>query len=333
MALTLDRARLQAVPLFWRVFGTNAAVLAVATAVLALSPATVSFPVALAEAAVLAFGIVVMLVVNLVLLRRTLGPLQRLTRLMRNVDPLRPGERVPAGAGDPEVLALAEAFNDMLDRLETERRDSALRALAAQEAERRRIARELHDEIGQSLTGVVLQLERTVRLLPMSELRGEVEQVRETARESLDDLRRIARELRPEVLDDLGLPSALIALASGLAKRAGLVIERRVARSLPALSPEVELVLYRVAQESLTNVARHAEASRVELVLEPAGDGVVLRVRDDGKGFHAGTAEPVNGIRGMRERAVLIGARLRIDSPPGCGTEVELQVPDTQLSS
>jgi two-component system sensor histidine kinase UhpB len=333
MALTRHRPRLQAVPLFWRVFGTNAAVLAVATAVLALSPATVSFPVALTEAAILAFGIVVMLVVNLVLLRRTLSPLQRLTRLMRDVDPLRPGGRVPAGGGDPEVLALAEAFNDMLDRLETERRDSGLRALAAQEAERRRIARELHDEIGQSLTGVVLQLERTVRLLPTSELRDEVEQVRETARESLDDLRRIAREVRPEVLDDLGLPSALIALASGLAKRSGLAIERRVGTSLPALSPEVELVLYRVAQESLTNVARHAEASRAELVLERAGDGVVLRVRDDGKGFQPGNLESVNGIRGMRERALLIGARLAIDSAPGRGTEVELQVPDTQLSS
>ena len=333
MALTRRRSRLQAVPLFWRVFGTNAAVLAVATALLALSPATVSFPVALTEAVVLGVGIVVMLVVNLVLLRRTLNPLQRLTRVMREIDPLRPGERVPAAGGDPEVLALAEAFNDMLDRLETERRESGLRALAAQEAERRRIARELHDEIGQSLTGVVLQLERTVRLLSTSELRDEVEQAREMARDSLDDLRRIARELRPEVLDDLGLSSALTALASGLGKRAGLAIARRVGTSLPALSPEVELVLYRVAQESLTNVARHADASRVELVLERAGDGVVLRVRDDGKGFQMDDSKRVNGIRGMRERAVLIGARLRIDSVPGRGTEVELRVPDTQLSS
>ena len=332
MPLTRPRSRLHSVPLFWRVFGTNAAVLAVATALLALSPATVSFPVTSAEAAVLAVGILAMLVVNLMLLRRTLNPLRRLTRVMHEIDPLRPGDRAPAADGDPEVLALAEAFDEMLDRLETERRESALRTLAAQEAERRRIARELHDEIGQSLTGVVLQLERTARL-SRDELRGEVEQVREMARESLDDLRRIARELRPEVLDDLGLASALTALSSGLAKRAGFAVERRVSRSLPALSPEMELVLYRVAQESLTNVARHAEASRVELVLEPAGDGVVLRVRDDGKGFRPDGSKPVNGIRGMRERAVLVGARLRIDSRPGRGTEVELRVPDPRVSS
>jgi two-component system, NarL family, sensor histidine kinase UhpB len=112
------------------------------------APVTVSVPTALSEVAVLLAGFVVALVMYLLLLRRALAPLGRLTRLMRRIDPLAPGQRVDTDAGDEQVMALARAFDEMLDRLERERRESGLRALAAQEAERRRIARELHDEIG-----------------------------------------------------------------------------------------------------------------------------------------------------------------------------------------
>jgi two-component system, NarL family, sensor histidine kinase UhpB len=319
-------------PLFWRVLATNAAVLALATTALAVSPATVSQPVAVREAIVLSVGIAVMLVLNLVLLRRALAPLQRLTRVMRSVDPLRPGHRIPVYGPDAEVAALTESFNDMLDRLETERRDSALRALAAQEGERRRIARELHDEIGQALTAVLLQLERTARAVPDGGVQVLVVEAREDVRDALDDVRRIARELRPEALDDLGLASALAALTVSLAERADVCFDRRIDRDLPELSPEVELVLYRVAQESLTNVARHADASNVELSLTRVDGGIELRVRDDGRGFDSSSAGPINGIRGMRERAVLIGARLALDSRPGDGTEVRLRVSDAEAA-
>jgi two-component system sensor histidine kinase UhpB len=320
------------VPLFWRIFAVNAVVLAAATAVLALSPITVSNPVVLVEAVLLAAGVAVMLVVNLLLLRRVLEPLASLTALMRTIDPLRPGERIRMSSPDTEVHALTEAFNDMLERLEGERRESGLRALGAQEAERRRLARELHDEIGQSLTGVVLQLERTARQARDPDVRGNVEEARETARHSLDDVRRIARELRPEALDDLGLASALTSLATGLAKRTGLQVTRSLAGDLPPMSAEAELVIYRVAQESLTNVARHAKARRVDLALEHSPGCVRLRVRDDGRGMVPGSAGPINGIRGMRERAVLIGARLYIDSQPSAGTEVRLEVPQAGAS-
>lgn len=322
--------RLRGVSLFWRVFATNAVVLAIATAALAVSPATVSQPVAVREAVVLVFGIAAMLVVNLLLLRRALAPLERLTRVMRSVDPLRPGHRIPVYGPDAEVAALTESFNDMLDRLESERRDSALRALAAQEGERQRIARELHDEVGQTLTAVLLQLERTAREVPAGDLGELVAAAREEVRTSLDDVRRIARELRPEALDDLGLASALTALSTALAERANVDVERDIQRDLPNFSSEVELVLYRVAQESLTNVARHAHASHVRLSLAREEDAVVLTVRDDGRGIQPPAPGSVNGIRGMRERAVLIGAQLSIDSGPGAGTEVRLRVPSDQ---
>jgi two-component system sensor histidine kinase UhpB len=314
-------------PLLWRVFGTNAAVLVAATLVLVLSPATVSFPVALTEVVVLVGGLAAMLALNLVLLRRAFGPLTRLTGFMRGVDPLRPGGRVAVGPADLEVTELTAAFNEMIDRLETERRESARAALAAQERERTRIARELHDEVGQALTAVLLQLERTSRRAD-APLRDGLEEAREGLRVSLEDVREIARRLRPEALDDLGLASALAALTNDMARRTGVRVERRLATDLRALEPDEELVVYRVAQEALTNVARHSDAGEAWLTLARTGDGgVTLTVRDDGRGFDLGAHAHGTGLRGMRERAVLIGASLDVESRPGHGTTVRLRLP------
>lgn len=311
-------------PLLWRVFATNAAVLVAATLVLVVSPATVSFPIALAELTVLIGGLAAMLALNLALLRRAFGPLQRLTGVMRGVDPLRPGERAAIDASEPDVAELAAAFNEMLERLEVERRDSARRSLAAQEGERRRLARELHDEVGQALTAVVLQLDRVGHQADAG-LRGEVELARETVRTSLEEVRAIARGLRPEALDELGLGSALASLTNDVARQTGLRVERRMVRGLPALSPEEELVVYRVAQEGLTNVARHSKARRAWLTLDVRDGRVELEVRDDGRGLNPAAASEGTGLVGMRERAVLIGATVEITSGSG-GTTVRLRL-------
>jgi two-component system, NarL family, sensor histidine kinase UhpB len=314
-------------PLVWRVFVANAAVLLVAGLALALSPATVSRPVLPSEAAVLIGGLVLMLVLDLVLVRRALSPLARLTRVMRRVDPLAPGERLPAVARDAETVELAHAFNDMLDRLERERRESARQALGAQEAERRRVARELHDEVGQGLTALVLGLEQATRRAP-PELAEQLAGLREAARAGLEEVRDVARRLRPEALDELGLASALAALTTGLSRQTGLRVERRVEPSLPALGEDVELVIYRVAQESLTNVARHAGARRVELTLERRDGAVVLSVTDDGRGIARGAPHSGGtGIRSMRERALLVGGRLSIVRRGEGGTRVRLELP------
>ncbi|MHA4817486.1 sensor histidine kinase [Streptomyces aculeolatus] len=308
--------------LFWRIFGLNALVLGTATGVLMLAPVTVSTTVLLAEAVVLGGGMAVMLVANAALLRVGLAPLQRLTGLMATVDLLRPGQRLTVpGAGD--VAELISTFNAMLDRLEAERAASTGRALSAQEAERRRIAQELHDEVGQSMTTVLLELKRAGERAP-EELRGDLRRAQETTRESLEEVRRLARRLRPGVLEDLGLVSALTSLGADLAGHTGMRVERRIDPDLPALDPDVELVLYRVAQAALTNVVRHAAADRVELSLVCAGAGVELRVADDGRGV--GAAHEGAGIRGMRERALLIGAALDVVPAPGGGTQVVLTV-------
>jgi HAMP domain-containing protein len=151
------RALLGGISLVTRIFLVKAAVLAAAVVALALSPVTVSDPVALHEAVVLVAGLSLLLIVNLALFRRTFAPLAHLTHLMRTVDPLQPGRRIPVYSDDAEVAELTLAFNEMLDRLEEERRQSTRRSLSAQEAERRRVAQELHDQIGQSLVDFITQ--------------------------------------------------------------------------------------------------------------------------------------------------------------------------------
>jgi two-component system sensor histidine kinase UhpB len=291
---------------------------------LVFAPVTVSVPIGANELAVLAIGLVVLLILNLLLLRSAFRPLDELAEAMRRHDPLSPGTRV-AVDGEPDVAALAQAFNEMLERLEFERRDSARQALQVLEGERSRIARELHDEVGQTLTGVMLQVEGLApKIAP--ELRDQLDELRETARRGTEDVRRIARQLRPEALEDLGLQSALAALAGSFSDQARVVVDKRLEPDLP-LSQEEELVVYRVAQEALTNVARHAHATRVELRLERAGGGTVLTIRDDGVGLAPGALPSTHGVRGMRERALLLGAHLQISSERGRGTEITLAIP------
>jgi two-component system sensor histidine kinase UhpB len=261
---------------------------------------------------------------NVLLVRHAFEPLERLTAVMRTIHPLVPGTRVRVGGSGRETVALADAFNDMLERLEDERRESARRAVRAQEAERRRLARELHDELGQALTGVLLQIDQAIRTPGTACL----EEARETARHSLEDVRRIARDLRPDTLEELGLASALNALATRLTRQAGVVVERRLDPAVDRLPGDAEVVIYRVAQEALTNVARHAGATRVTLTLarDPHG-AVTLSVDDDGRWLpHAGDGDR-RGIIGMRERALLVRGRLHILPSPQGGTRVRLEIP------
>ncbi|MEV0976232.1 sensor histidine kinase [Streptomyces sp. NPDC049915] len=302
--------------LFWRIFALNALVLGTATALLLWAPVTVSVPVVLTEAIILVGGLAVMLVANAALLRLGLAPLERLTKLMTTVDLLRPGQRLPARGG-AEVAEVIRTFNAMLERLEQERVAGSARVLLAQEAERRRIAQELHDEVGQSMTAILLGLKRAADEAPPP-LRADLYEVQEITRDSLDEVRRLVRRLRPGVLDDLGLVSALTSLTEEIATHTGLKITRRFDADLPALGPETELVLYRVVQESLTNAARHADAERVTVALRHTDGRVMLAVTDDGCGIDAPCEGA--GIRGMRERALLIGGSLTISPAGGAGT-------------
>ncbi|MGW6443296.1 HAMP domain-containing sensor histidine kinase [Lentzea sp. NPDC055074] len=316
-----DHGEAARVSLFGRIFLLNALVLVIAAILLVFGPATVSTPAPLREVLVLAAGLVVMLIANAVLIRVGLAPLGRLTRAMTTIDLLKPGPRLQA-TGHGEIAELITTFNSMIDRLETERGYSSAIALSAQESERRRVAQELHDEVGQSLTAVLLSLKRVADQSPQ-ETREELLQVQETTRSTLDEIRRIARRLRPGVLEELGLVSALKALTREIGEPAGLTIKRRFDKNLPELDAETELVVYRVAQEGLTNTVRHAKADEIELSLTARTSGVELRLRDNGRGI--GDSQEGAGIRGMRERALLVGADLNV-GPTTAGTEVRLVV-------
>ena len=307
--------------LFWRLLTINGLIFAVGTTVLALSPATVSSPVLVTELPVLTVGLALMVTATAFLLRAGLAPLDGLTALMERVDSLRSGDRMETG-GNGDLGHLVATFNAMLDRLEADRSSSTARVLAAQEAERQRIARELHDEIGQSLTVVLLQLKRVVDRVP-AELTEEMRTVRENVRGCLDEVRGVARRLRPGVLEDLGLPSALAALVTEFEHVEGLELSKNL-ENPPDLDPDTELVIYRIAQEGLTNVARHSRASRARLTLARGPGQIVLEVTDDGCGP---PEKDGSGILGMRERALLIGAKLSITGRPCGGTRVRLAVP------
>jgi two-component system sensor histidine kinase UhpB len=318
-------------PLLHRVAGLNAIllVLAVGVTIVVLDPARVS-SFRLDEVGVLLVAVLVLAVaLNVYLVRRIVAPVQTLTALARRVDLTAGAERMPAAAVRSEAGELALTFNEMLNRLEAERREATGRVLAGQEAERLRIAQELHDQIGQELTAVLLSLARVESRVP-GELKGDVIDVQEAVRDGLDGLRRLAIELRPEALDDLGLESALAVLCERFAERTGLRINEHIDPELPTLSPEVQLVVYRVAQEALTNVARHSGADEAKLDLEHGGGLLTLTVSDRGRGMPGGQ-EAGTGVRGMRERATLVGAHLTIgpeSAAGGCRLRLALALDD-----
>jgi len=307
--------------LFWRLFLGTVVTLLVAVLILAFAPVTVSTRASVDEMIVLFIGVLVVSVVNAVTLRRGLQPLAELRQALTDLDTPRPDRTVPV-RGTDEIAAVATAYNHMVGRLDLERENSARASLNAQEAERARVSSELHDEVGQSLTVLLLRLEMLGRAVP-EELRAEVAALSEVVRDNLADVRAISARLRPGVLEDLGLGPALTALCHDLGRHTGLSVRLSMPRGLGG-SQEQDLVIYRVVQEALTNVVRHAAASTVEVVLVDEPDGLRVTISDNGTGM---PGVPGTGMMGMAERARLVRGRLEVDAVTGQGTTVTLAVP------
>lgn len=203
-----------------------------------------------------------------------------------------------------------------------------------QEEERRRLARELHDGIGQILTALANQLQRIhddARVTENLGLGQRLADALEITRGALHDTRELSRLLRPTLLDDLGLEAALNWLGRTLSERAGIRIEVHSTLGERRLAADVETLVFRITQEALTNVMRHSAASEVQILLACGGGILKLQVRDDGRGFDPETVVAAQsghfGLVGMRERAARLGATLTIDGQPGRGTTVEVKVP------
>ncbi|WP_159461703.1 HAMP domain-containing sensor histidine kinase [Thermoflexus hugenholtzii] len=268
------------------------------------------------------------------LVRWALRPLEQ---LQEAAEAIRRGQfnvRVPPHPfRDAQMEQLVETFNQMVETIvsNSERLHwLSQQILQAQEEERARIARELHDEAAQWLTSLLIRQRLLLRSLP-PEMRPEVEELQRMTTAALEHLRRIAMELRPAILDDLGLVEALRWQAEEFQKQTGLSLTLQIQGRIERLPRQVELVLYRVAQEALTNIARHARATRVEITLNCSTEHLELLIADDGVGFDPEAVRRSRarslGLIGMAERLALIGGTLEIDSAPGKGTRIRARVP------
>ena len=281
---------------------------------------------------VLAWAAVLSLLVNMLMLRRRFSPLEQLIADLEAIDPAHAdGSSLPDPPDTDEIQRLSATFRRLLERIEAERRRSGRLVLRAQEEERRRVARDLHDEVNQALTAVLLRLEAVSQSAP-PELDDDVREAKVLASRAMDELLGLARQLRPAALDDLGLAAALDSQVRRFSEQTGIEAELKTIGPPDRLSDDAELVIYRIAQEALSNVARHAGAERVGVELHSLGDGVELRVRDDGRGFDAAAANNGSGdgrglgLEGMAERARLVGGELEVASGPGEGTTVRVRV-------
>ncbi|MGH2840536.1 MAG: sensor histidine kinase [Solirubrobacteraceae bacterium] len=275
---------------------------------------------------VLVAAILATILANNFIMRRRFAPLESLTRTMECVDLTAPGMRAQPAAGEPaDVARLRESFNLMLERLDGERAGTAKAVLRAQESERARVARDLHDEVNQALTAVSLRLAATAEHAP-PELAAELAETQRLSGQAMQELLGLARELRPAALDDHGIIPALRTQVRLFGERHGIEASFAADGPRPLLGETEQLVAYRVVQEALNNAAHHAHPSRVTVkVLGCQSRHVTITVQDDGCGFHPNRVNGSgSGLRGMRERALLVGGQLHVRSSPGAGTTTEL---------
>src|SRR3954453_10076140 len=248
----------------------------------------------------LALTIVLALLVNMMMLRRRFMPLERLIATIEAIDPSAPGElTLPTDPQEAEEVGrLAASFRRMLVRIEDERRRSGRLVLRAQEEERRRLARDLHDEVNQALTAILLRLEALSHSAP-PELEDELVELKRLVNQAMSELLQLARQLRPTALDDHGLLPAMASQVRRFAAQTGIKADLNTTGESGGLQPDEEIAIYRIAQEALANIARHAEAQSVEVDLRADEGGVQLTVRDDGRGFEPGRPARGLGLGGM----------------------------------
>jgi two-component system sensor histidine kinase UhpB len=319
--------------LLTQVLAVNAALVALTAALAAmLTNPSLQDALTLPGLAALAISVLLVILLNSLLLRHRLEPFDRLVKTMHEIDLAKPGLRASVQRNSArEIKELTAGFNTMLERLEEERKAAGRAVVRAQEQERAQIAQDLHDEVNQALTAIKLRLMATVHDAPAS-VAAELREVRALVDRAMDELLAIARALRPTALDDHGLVAALRSQVTDFGERTGIQTAFHRHGELGTLTDEEQLVIYRVTQESLSNVAHHAAAKRVDVDLSFTGN-TILKVADDGLGFDALGAHRNGklrgrpgglGLNGMRERALLVGGDLHIFSKPGEGTTVEL---------
>ncbi len=315
--------------LLTQVLAVNTVLVAI-TAFVAAVVARERFQDAISGEGLLLLGLAVFSVVllNSLLLRRRLEPMGRLVETMSEVDLASPGMRAEVSPGAAtEVQRLTADFNRMMSRLEHERRESGRAVLRAQEQERSRIAQDLHDEVNQALTAILLRL-RALEEDATPDTADEVAEVKRLASQAMEELLTLARQLRPTALDDHGLVPAIEGMLRQFSAQSGVEARLETHGDVSELDDDRQIAVYRIVQETLSNVWSHARATRVDVELAARnGRGLELTVTDDGKGFDLDNARPAGiGLKGMAERARLLGGELDVRTNPGAGTSITLRI-------
>ncbi len=280
-------------------------------------------------------GISLSILINYLMVKLAFHPLDDVSEAMKAIRAGHRGIRVPEATDDPQVKNLSRSFNLMLDAMETARKRAAASVIKAQEEERRRIARELHDETSQSLTGLIIGIKMVEETIPktMPDLRERLANIKDLAHQTLNEVHTMAVRLRPSILDDLGLAAALRSYGKELSDNTGIRVDMQLMGLTERLTPELETVLYRVVQEALTNVVRHAEAHNCRVNLRRQEQAVRVMIEDDGRGFEPGQTMASEGsgrglgLHGMRERIELVGGTIEFESRPGAGATIFIEAP------
>lgn len=334
------RRQILRIPLFYKILLANSAIVALGAIFGTIITVwhVMTYPNDIHYALIAFFaiaGIVISFMVNKWVLKRALEPLGR---LQDAVDKVRRGDRdarVSLGhTSDEQFDRLAETFNQMLaehERSTQQMQQLSRQILRAQEEERQRLARELHDEAAQALTSLLVHLRLLERAHEPEKAQQHIQELRHITAQALDDVRRVALDLRPTILDDLGLGPALEWRVDEFNHTDGVRASIQIDGLERRLPRDIELVFYRVGQESLSNVARHAQAKNVSLSLRRENGHISLEVVDDGVGFDPSltpTDTPRGlGLLGMRERMAMINGSLTIASKPGQGTRIRALAP------
>jgi two-component system sensor histidine kinase UhpB len=283
----------------------------------------------------LASGLVLSILTNYLLVKIAFRPLDDVSDTMKAIRAGHRGIRVPEVTDDPQIEELSKSLNSMLNTMDMQRKKAAASVIKAQEEERKRIARELHDETSQSLTGLVIGIRMVQEIVPdyMPDVQERLENINDLAHATLNEVHTMAVRLRPSVLDDLGLAAALRSHAKEYTENTGIPVEMQLLGMSHRLTPELETVLYRVIQEALTNVARHSNATSCRVTLRRKEQVIQGVIEDNGQGFDSQTVMLSDekgrglGLHGMNERIELVGGSLEFDARPAKGTTIFIEVP------
>ena len=279
------------------------------------------------ELFLVALAIALSLAVNLLMLQRRFQPLEDVIDQIESIDPSNPSRFEPRSSAVAEINRLSSVFKRLLDRIEADRREAGQLVVRAQEQERRRLARDLHDEVNQALTAILLRLEALAQDLPSPEAE-ELAGVKRLVDQAMEELLSLGRQLRPSALDDHGLVPALETQVKRFGRHAGIEVSLVAEGEWDGLDEDKQATIYRVGQEALSNVVQHAQAKRVQVRLAAEDGGTELVVEDDGRGFRpSANGHDGLGLGGMAERARLVGGELEVSSTPGAGTTVRLTIP------